>query len=354
MAMLTREQAIAGSPEDKEEYLKWLFVPHRNLEILSKEVSRRMTAGAGLSLTVVVGPTGIGKSSFGRMQLRNLLKRYQVQIQERPHVIPAVMSEVDPADHTGEMNFVLLYNRLCSDLLVPSALDMVAAPMESDELWDPVKRGRLEFESALIKRELRHLILDEAVHFTNSRTNPLLYGDFLKSLSNRAGFNLLLLGAYGCEELAIASDQLGRRVGVIHYPRYLQTQDDAKEFGTFLRSYVASLPYKLEFELTDNQIEYMLVGTVGLPGLAADVLKRACEHCCFERYPAWNEEKLRLAMPSKAAQRKIARATIEGETNVLPFLNTDEAVDYMTEEQVRTELRQEEAERKALNCRSAR
>jgi hypothetical protein len=349
MAMLTREQAIAGSPGDKERYLDWLFIPHRNLEILANEVSRRMTAGAGLSLTVVVGATGTGKSSFGRMQLRNLLKHYQVQIQERPHIIPAVLSPVDPAGQGGEINFVLFYNRLCANLLVPSELDMVTVPNESDEPLDPIKRGRIEFESALIKREVRHLILDEAVHFTASKTDPLLYGDFLKALSDRAGFNLLLLGAYGCEQLATASDQLGRRVGVIHYPRYKQTNEDAMEFATFLRSYVAALPYKLQFELTDHQIEYLLVGTFGLPGLAANVVKNACEQCCFERYPQWTERQLRRAMPSIAAQRKIGRVTTEGEDNIAPFLNTDEPVDYMTEEQIRAELRQERAELEALN-----
>ncbi|MBB5400530.1 ATP-binding protein [Paraburkholderia youngii] len=354
MAMLTREQAIAGSPEDKERYLKWLFVPHRNLDRLSLAVNRRMTAGAGLSLTVIVGPTGAGKTTFGRMLLRDLLKRYQVQIQERRHIIPAVMSEVDPADNKGEINFALLYNRLCSDLMAPSALDMVAVREELDEPYDPVKRSRIEFERALKARELRHLILDEAVHFTNSKTDPLLYGDLLKSLSNRTGFNLLLLGAYGCEELAIASDQLGRRVGVVHYPRYQQTEEDAKEFGGFLKSYAAEMPYKFGIELTDHQIEYMLVGAVGIAGLAADVLKTACERCSVERYPKWSEAKLREAMPSKAAQQKIARTTIEGEVNVAPYLQTDKEVDYLTEGQVRAELRQEKVEREALNGRGGR
>ncbi|WWL69719.1 ATP-binding protein [Burkholderia pseudomallei] len=256
--MITREQAVVGAPEDKAAYMKATCVPHRNLDAVMHEVRSRMTAGARLSITLVVGPPGVGKTTFGRKQLQSLLSRYPIQMQEKRHIIPAVMSEVDAADR-GEFNFNLLYNRLCADLMAPSSLDGPVLLENVGEPTDPIRNSRLMFERALRRREVKHLILDEAVHFTNSLTDPLQYGNLLKSLSNRAGFNLLLLGAYGCEQLVLASAQLARRIGVVHYPRYFQTDEDFTEYCTFVKSLLAHLPYAFEIDI-ENRLEYLFAG----------------------------------------------------------------------------------------------
>lgn len=347
--MITREQAIAGSPEDKAAYMKATFVPHRNLETVMSEVRSRMTAGAGLSITMVVGPPGVGKTAFGRKQMRNLLGRYPIQLQEKRHIIPAVMSEVDAADK-GEFNFILLYNRLCSDLMSPSSLDGPVLVQNADEPWDPVRNSRLMFERALKRREVRHLILDEAVHFTNSQTDPLQYGNLLKSLSNRSGFNLLLLGAYGCEQLVLASAQLARRIGVVHYPRYLQTDDDFIEYCTFVKSLLAELPYEFEIDI-ENRLEYLFTGTFGLPGATVDVLMAAAGRCAESRTKVWSDTYLLKSMPSRQAQRKIARDTMVGEEDVEPFLQMEREHDYATEGDIRNELLLEEQERRKINRR---
>ncbi|SFT95626.1 ATP-binding protein [Paraburkholderia aspalathi] len=345
--MITREQAIAGSPEDKEAYMKATYVPHRNLENVMSEVRSRMTAGAGLSITMVVGPPGVGKSTFGRVQLRNLLSRYPIQLQEKPHVIPAVMSEVDAADK-GEFNFILLYNRLCADLLAPSALDGFVLGESVGEPADPIRNSRLMFERALKRRAVKHLILDEAVHFTNSQTDPLQYGNLLKSLSNRSGFNLLLLGAYGCEQLVLASAQLARRIGIVHYPRYHQTEEDFIEYCTFVKSLLAHMPYNLEIDI-ERHLEYLFAGTFGLPGTTVDVLMGAAARCFENKSKMWKDAFLLQCMPSKAAQRKIARDTVRGEKDVQPFLQMELFHDYATEQDIVDEMLLAETQHKKLN-----
>jgi hypothetical protein len=264
--MLTREQAIAGSAKDKILYMDSLVIPHKKLKKLVSELRLLMTAGVGLSVTIVIGPGGIGKSSLGRKQLEYLLQHYAIEIQEDPSVIPAVMVEVDPPDKEGEINFTLLYSRLCSGLLAPSALDGFSIPRDpSDLLINLARTSRLMFESAVKGRSLRHLILDEAIHFAQSSTDPLHYGNLLKSLSNRSGFNLLLLGAYGSEELIEASGQLARRVSVLHYDRYTSSKDDYLEYASFIKSVAAEMPYRFEIDL-EKHIEYLFDGTFGLPG----------------------------------------------------------------------------------------
>ncbi|KNA33557.1 hypothetical protein ADU20_14285 [Burkholderia pseudomallei] len=347
--MITREQAITGSPEDKAAYMKATCVPHRNLDAVMHEVRSRMTAGAGLSITLVVGPPGVGKTTFGRKQLQSLLSRYPIQLQEKRHIIPAVMSEVDAADR-GEFNFNLLYNRLCADLMAPSSLDGPVLLENVSEPADPVRNSRMMFERALRRREVKHLILDEAVHFTNSLTDPLQYGNLLKSLSNRSGFNLLLLGAYGCEQLVLASAQLARRIGVVHYPRYFQTDQDFTEYCTFVKSLLAHLPYGFDIDI-ENRLEYLFAGTFGLPGATVDVLTGAAGRCCESKRKVWSDACLLKSMPSKEAQRKIARDTMVGEAEVQPFLQMEREHDYATEQDIRNVLLLEEQTRRKINGR---
>jgi hypothetical protein len=208
------------------------------------------------------------------------------------------------------------------------------------------------FERSIRERVLQNLILDEAIHFVHSTSNPVHYCDMLKSLSNRFGFNLLMLGAYGCEILATATGEMVRRVHIVHYERYKETEADFVEYSTFTKSVAAALPFLFEVDIS-NRLEYMLTGTFGLPGQTVDVLSNAANHCAEERYPRWNDKFLLKSMPSKAAQKEIARSTVRGEQDIQPYLQMANEVDYVSEADVRVELRMEEQERRKLNGRRA-
>jgi hypothetical protein len=115
---------------------------------------------------------------------------------------------------------------------------------------------------------------------------------------------------------------------------------------------VAALPYRFEVDVA-NRLEYMFDGTFGLPGQTVDVLSKAAKRCGEERYPRWNDKFLLKAMPSKAAQRIIAKSTVRGERDIEPYLQMASEVDYVSEEDVRRELLMEEQQRKKLNGRHA-
>lgn len=347
--MLTREQAIAGSATDKTAYMDALVIPHTKLTKVVSELRLLMTAGVGLSVTIVIGPGGIGKSSLGRKQLAQLLSHYAIEIQENPSVIPAVMVEVDSPDKEKEINFTLLYSRLCAALLAPSALDGYSIPRDpSTVLINLARTSRLMFESAVKGRNLRHLIIDEAIHFAQSSTDPLHYGNLLKSLSNRSGFNLLLLGAYGSEELIEASGQLARRVSVLHYDRYTSSNDDYLEYASFIKSVAVAMPYRFEIDL-EKHIEYLFDGNFGLPGASVDVLRSAAARCAELKYPKWNDACLFKSMPSKKAHARIVKETLRGEERIKSYLQMAGKIEYATEASIRAELKNEEEERKHLN-----
>lgn len=344
--MITREQAAAGSPADKKKYMASQYLPHRNLNAVMSEVHTRMSP-PGLSITIVVGPPGVGKTTFGSMRLRDILLAHRSTMLKNKRIIPAVMCEVDPADR-GDFNFILLYNRISAALLAPTTLEGFSLADVRPGAVEATKHARLMMEKALVYRELQHLILDEAVHFTDSSTDPLEYGNLLKTLSNRANVNVLMLGAYGCERLVKASGQLGRRITVVHYERYKDTTDDFKEYCTYVKSVVKSLPYSFELAI-ENKLEYLFAGTFGLPGLTTDVLKVAAKLCFESRQRVWEDGYLLKAMPSKAAQATIARETVVGESQVQPFLQSEHEVEYATAEDIRQALLLDKSQSDKLN-----
>ncbi|WP_321800584.1 ATP-binding protein [Caballeronia sp. J97] len=346
---ITREQAIAGSPKDKEKYLEGLRIPHRNQTDITTTIADNLKPGAGLTIILLVGPPGVGKTTIGRMVLRQLLDSFAIQIQEDPSVIPAVMSEVDAPDR-GEVNFVLFYSRLCHDLLSPSHLDGIRIINESTEPLDQVRNSRLLFERALWARQVEYLILDEVLHLTNSITDPKQYGNLLKSLSNRAGFNLLLLGAYGCEKLVLASGQLARRIKVVHYPRYYDNRKDFEAYCIAVKSFAEALPVRCKVDVK-NCVGYLFQGTFGLLGQTFDILKEATKPCIADGETEWKDEYIRRSMPSIKAQLAIARETVSGESTILPFLQGEALHEYATEDQVRAQLKLEAERAKALRTR---
>jgi hypothetical protein len=348
--MITKEQAVAGSADAKNEYVKNLLIPHRILIEILEEVEVLMEQFGGLSIILIVGPTGWGKSAFGRKLLRNLIQLYAYQIQEDPSIIPAILVDVDSADRRHEIDFGFLYARICEALLAPSVLDGFGIPLDLERPSDPTEHSRMMLERAIVGRKLRHLILDEVIHFLNSSTPPIHYGNLLKSLSNRSNFNLVLIGAYGSEALIHATAQLARRITVIHCPRYKSCEKDFKEYSTFIKSVAAYMPYHFEIDL-ENDVEYMFNGTFGLPGASVQVILEAAARCSRERRPIWSRANLVKSMPSLEEHHQIARETLLGEERIQPYLQGKLIRKYLTEQEVRMELEQERLEKIRLNRR---
>jgi energy-coupling factor transporter ATP-binding protein EcfA2 len=332
MNSITLEQAKAGSTEVKGAYMRSLRFSHSNLDSVVQRVKNCMISSTGLSLTVVVGPTGVGKSTFARLQAEALLERYESEIREDPSFIPVVLSEIDAADQK-EINWVLFYNRICEDL---RSLFTDDATNQSGSPLDAVKSSRMRFERALRNRRVRHLLLDEAVHLVDSNSDPLHYGNLLKSLGNRGNMNLLLIGAYGSEQLVHSSDQLARRTAIVHFPRYQETQDDFDCFTQFIKEFATHIPLAEQVDLKPY-VTKLFEAHIGLPGWAAETIIRTVLESS-EQGNKWNEDALWHSFPSEEAHDKIAFETLEGEQRIKSFLRPEGPMVYKPLRQVESEL----------------
>jgi predicted AAA+ superfamily ATPase len=326
MSSITFQQALHGSPNEKGEYIASLRFMHRNLERVLGEVERHMIPSAGLSLTVVVGPAGVGKTTFAGLETEMLLKLYDAEIRENPGVIPVVLSSIDAADGK-EINWQLFYQHLLDDLHTLSP----DVPAQRDgQPVDVVKSYRVTFQKALLNRKVRHVLLDEAVHLTDSRTEPLQYGNLLKSLANRGSMNLLLVGAYGSEKLVRASGQLARRTSVVHFPRYMANQNDFDAFTQFIKDLAKELPLPFEVDL-GKYVETLFDAHLGIPGYAVKTLVRSVIACAYDGCNSWKDEYVWTALPSRAEYETIATETLEGEENIKPYLSSATPITYPSE-----------------------
>ncbi|MBC8642740.1 ATP-binding protein [Caballeronia sp. EK] len=333
MNSVTFEQALHGSPNDKGAYIAALRFMHRNLEKVLGEVERHMIPSAGLSLTVVVGPAGVGKTTFAGLETEMLLKLYDVEIRENPGVIPVVLSSIDAADGK-DINWQLFYQHLLDDLHTLSP----DVPAQRDgQPVDGVKSYRVTFEKALRNRAVRHVLLDEAVHLTDSRTDPLQYGNLLKSLGNRGSMNLLLIGAYGSEKIVRASGQLARRISVVHFPRYLANQDDFDAFTQFIKDLAKELPLPFKVDL-GKYVETLFEAHLGIPGYAVKTLVRSVIACAYDGCESWKDEYVWNALPSKAEYETIGAETLEGEQNIQPYLSSSYPIVYPSEAELLASL----------------
>jgi energy-coupling factor transporter ATP-binding protein EcfA2 len=344
-----KNEAMAGSPTDRKRYMENLFIPHRNLGRVMEKTHSLMTTEAGVNVTLVVGPTGAGKSTFGRMRVRSLINHHRIRIQEDPSFIPTVMFQVDAPGRRAEVNFVLFYSRVCAALLSPSALDGFTLPSEQDAPTELLHNAQIMMERAIRERGLEYLVLDEVAHFVNSTTNPVYVGDTIKSFADRSGFNVLMLGAYGCEALVDATDQLSHRIGIVHYERYRDTREDFVEYATFVKSVAAALPYRFDVDVDERVVEDLFTAAFGLPGLTVKVLARAAKVCNEDKRPRWKDSYLFDAMPSEATHNRIVRATLRGERDIEPYLRTGNRANYLSEADGLRELKEADEETGRLN-----
>lgn len=179
---------------------------------------------------------------------------------------------------------------------------------------------RTAVERALRARKTKFIVIDEAAHIINQcrSAQMLTQFDTLKSLANRCGSQIILVGAYDLHKLVSLSAQLARRTYVVHFERY--RRDNAKDWIAFqstVRAFEKKFP-QLWGDKLMPYVEDLYQNSLGCIGTLSGILTRA-EMKHSEGQP-W-EETLQKALYTNAQVERMLKEIQEGELEINPSLH---------------------------------
>lgn len=322
-------------------YFQSKVVAHPRLKEAHAALWQAIRRPAGASLILVVGPTGVGKTTLRLGIERQLLEEARAAMEHDPGYIPVVGLEA-VAPESGNFKWKDYYTR---------ALIALDEPLRAHKLDYGVRNvqrdgaGRLVIGQSVVASELRWaleqclrhrrpaaFLVDEAQHFKKMASGRRLLDqmDTLKSLAGLTGTVHVLIGTYELLSLANLSAQLSRRSLEIHFPRYrLDGAQEIARFQSVLLTFQSHLPLRQAPDLA-AQAEYFYERCLGCVGVLKNWLDRALAAALdgdrdtltpkdFERQAMPTGQRLRLAREIQAGEAALLERG-EGQTELRRLL----------------------------------
>jgi hypothetical protein len=223
-------ELLQRPPPERLAHFKAYTVAHTRLEQTFAAVLQAIREPANAAYLVVVGPSGVGKTTLRRGVERHLSAPPTGPAPPEPGRLPVcAVTAVSP--DSGSFNWKDYYRRALHALREPLIGEkaVVASrdgPREPDH-WlgsagvdAPALRRALE--QALTHRRPRAFIVDEAQHLLKMASGRRLQDqmDSSKSLADHGQTVHVLVGTYELLALQTLSGQVIRRGVTLHFPRY--------------------------------------------------------------------------------------------------------------------------------------
>jgi hypothetical protein len=274
-------------------YFVGKVVAHPRLKEAHGALMSGLRRPGGASLILVLGPTGVGKTTLRLRVERQLTLEALPELERDPGRLPVVALEA-VASEAGQFNWKDYYLRALTALEEPMARHKIDYSQRGEETAPPIaiRRDRVgqpetwraaapalrrALEQALVQRRPSAFIVDEAQHLGKIASGRRLLDqmDTLKSLSAMTGTVHVLIGTYELLRLADLSAQLSRRSTEIHFGRYrAESAEDLRAFRSVLLTFQRHLPLAVEPDLL-GRYEYLYERSVGCVGVLKSWLNRA-------------------------------------------------------------------------------
>jgi hypothetical protein len=288
------DQPIPGFPRSlleqpidaRRRYFETKVVAHQRLKEVYEALLHAIRYPAGTSLILVVGPTGVGKTTLLERTVKQLIEDAAIDPTTTPGHIPAIAMEA-PSPDSGNFSWKDHFTRALIAADEPMLVDKISYDMRGihrDEQGQLIIERTLTtpdlrrvLEKCLYHRRPRAFIVDEAQHIKKMASGRRLLDqmDTLKSLANMTSTVHVLIGTYDLLGLMDLSVQLARRSVTIHFPRYHADQpEDLKEFKKLLRTFQWHLPFSEEPDL-ESRYDYFYEQCLGCTGMLKTLLNKA-------------------------------------------------------------------------------
>jgi hypothetical protein len=303
-------------------------IKHTRINQVVNELDTLIYPRSQDSILLVVGPSGVGKSTLANHMVDSCLQQSALQMEADAGLIPAIYVEA-PSSGENDFSWRLFYQRILAKL--DGELDAPKSAYGIDPNTGRMVRPRgasgnglaglrTAVERGLKERGTQFLVIDEAAHIIR-QTRPSrleIQLDTLKSLANQCGTQMVMVGSYDLYQLVSLSGQLARRTHVLHFERYRQDrQEDVLAFTACIQKFQSVLP-KLWGDKLVRHAEALHENSLGCIGTLSAVLTRAAK--LAEADGGWSVNALERALLTEAQRARILEEILDGEAAINPGL----------------------------------
>lgn len=261
-------------------------VMHDNFKEGLDQVAERIQFGEQQSITVVVGPTGSGKTAltneFGYIFDKSMMS---VPPEQRTSLLTMELASPEQGVFKWVNDFyipgLVALNEPCATKKVNvEALRLRLLAGETRVLYakrpETITDYRNYFLAGLEKARAVGALIDEAnfLRRPTSGKGALTQYNSLRSRSDACRTHFVLIGTAEVADIFHQSGPISKRVYPIWLDPYGSSQKQMAQFGSALLSIVEKMPISVTFSI-EKKLKELFEGALGLFGLAHDWFDRA-------------------------------------------------------------------------------
>jgi hypothetical protein len=296
---------------------------HPRLMHVKERLLDAIRSAAPGSLVLVLGPTGVGKTTLRLKCEQVLATEMMAALQRDPGRLPFVSVEA-VASLTGSFNWRDHFTRMLRRMEEPLIADKLNEQRIGGERsptgrYTPGPRAagfELQYavEQALSHRCPAAVFVDEAQHLGRITSGRKLSDqlDVIKSIANRTQTVHVLLGTNDLLAFRNLSGQLSRRCIDVHFSRYrADSKDDLETFKNVLRTFQAQMPIP-SIDLVQAW-DFLYERSLGCVGILKEWLLRALTTALADGKTTLTRTYLKQSALSASQCEKILAEAKEGE-----------------------------------------
>jgi energy-coupling factor transporter ATP-binding protein EcfA2 len=323
MAPLADASAVTAkqTKEDRWQRFQSFTMAHPLLLEVKEQLLNAIQSAAPGSLILVLGPTGVGKTTL-RLKVEQLLTQELLSTLESDRSRIPFVSVNTMASLNGNFSWKDHFARLLRQMNEPLIAEKLDGERNIRGQFTSAPRAGFELqyavEQALRYRRPSAVFLDEAQHLGRIASGRKLADqlDVIKSMANQTKIVHVLLGTYELLAFRNLSGQLSRRSLDIHFRRYrCEDASDLEIFRNVLLTFQGQLALPEPCDLS-RCMDLFYERSIGCVGILKEWLMRALAAALAEGKPTLLKRHLeQTALLASQCERILIEAR-EGEVRL--------------------------------------